>query len=105
MSVTNGTILKVSDLRTSFPTRTGDFKAVDGVSFELKRGQTLCVVGESGSGKSVTARSILQIVDKPGPYRGRLDPSRRAPTAPPPTSPGSTRAAGKSVACAARRSQ
>ena len=70
MSVTNGTILKVSDLRTSFPTRTGDFKAVDGVSFELKRGQTLCVVGESGSGKSVTARSILQIVDKPGRIEG-----------------------------------
>ncbi|ANY81052.1 ABC transporter ATP-binding protein [Microvirga ossetica] len=70
MSATNGTILKVSDLRTSFPTRTGDFKAVDGVSFELKRGQTLCVVGESGSGKSVTARSILQIVDKPGRIEG-----------------------------------
>ncbi|WP_201833540.1 ABC transporter ATP-binding protein [Microvirga zambiensis] len=60
------TILQVRDLRTVFPTRTGLFKAVDGVSFDLKRGQTLCVVGESGSGKSVTARSILQIVDRPG---------------------------------------
>ncbi len=70
MSMTNDTILKVDDLKTSFKTRTGVFKAVDGVSFELKRGKTLCVVGESGSGKSVTARSILQIVDKPGTIDG-----------------------------------
>ncbi len=68
--MTKDTILKVEDLRTYFKTRTGVFKAVDGVSFELKRGKTLCVVGESGSGKSVTARSILQIVDKPGRIEG-----------------------------------
>lgn len=70
MSMTNGTILKVEDLKTYFKTRTGTFKAVDGVSFELQRGKTLCVVGESGSGKSITARSILQIVDKPGQIEG-----------------------------------
>ena len=70
MSMTNDTILKVEDLKTYFKTRTGTFKAVDGVSFELQRGKTLCVVGESGSGKSVTARSILQIVDKPGQIEG-----------------------------------
>ena len=70
MTITNETILKVDDLKTFFPTRTGLFKAVDGVSFELQRGKTLCVVGESGSGKSVTARSILQIVDRPGRIEG-----------------------------------
>jgi peptide/nickel transport system ATP-binding protein len=60
------TILEVKDLVTHFPVRNGIVKAVDGVSFTLERGKTLCIVGESGSGKSVTARSILQIVDAPG---------------------------------------
>ncbi|MGO1077109.1 ABC transporter ATP-binding protein [Inquilinus sp. CA228] len=59
-------VLAVRDLVTHFPTRAGLVKAVDGVSFMVERGKTLCVVGESGSGKSVTARSILQIVDTPG---------------------------------------
>ncbi|MBP2550765.1 peptide/nickel transport system ATP-binding protein [Neorhizobium galegae] len=70
MSMTRDSILKVENLQTFFKTRTGLFKAVDGVSFDLQRGKTLCVVGESGSGKSVTARSILQIVDKPGKIAG-----------------------------------
>jgi peptide/nickel transport system ATP-binding protein len=59
-------LIEVRDLVTHFPTRTGVVKAVDGVSFSILPGRTLCVVGESGSGKSVTARSILQIVDAPG---------------------------------------
>ncbi len=59
-------LLQVRDLQTHFPLRNGVLKAVDGVSFDVLRGRTLCVVGESGSGKSVTARSILQIVDDPG---------------------------------------
>jgi peptide/nickel transport system ATP-binding protein len=59
-------LIEVRDLVTHFPTRTGVVKAVDGVSFSIAQGKTLCVVGESGSGKSVTARSILQIVDAPG---------------------------------------
>ncbi len=59
-------LLEVKDLATHFPVRSGAIKAVDGVSFTLKRGATVCIVGESGSGKSVTARSILQIVDQPG---------------------------------------
>ncbi len=59
-------LIEVKGLVTHFPTRTGVVKAVDGVSFSINPGRTLCVVGESGSGKSVTARSILQIVDAPG---------------------------------------
>ncbi len=59
-------LLQVRDLSTHFPIRNGTIKAVNGVSFNVERGRTLCVVGESGSGKSVTARSILQIVDAPG---------------------------------------
>jgi peptide/nickel transport system ATP-binding protein len=63
-------VLEVQDLHVSFPTRAGLVRAVDGVSFSLARGRTTCVVGESGSGKSVTARSILQIVDQPGRITG-----------------------------------
>jgi len=59
-------VLEIRDLVTTFKTRSGPFRAVDGVSLTLRRGQTLCVVGESGSGKSVTARSVLQIVGSPG---------------------------------------
>ncbi|MBM3523440.1 MAG: ABC transporter ATP-binding protein [Alphaproteobacteria bacterium] len=59
-------VLEVRDLVTHFPVRNGVVKAVDGVSFTLRKGRTLAIVGESGSGKSVTARSILQIVDQPG---------------------------------------
>jgi peptide/nickel transport system ATP-binding protein len=63
-------LLSVRDLATHFPTRQGLVRAVDGVSFDIGMGETLCVVGESGSGKSVTARSILQIVDRPGRIAG-----------------------------------
>ncbi len=63
-------ILDVRDLHTHFPVRNGVVKAVDGVSFQVHRGQTVCIVGESGSGKSVTARSILQIVERPGRIEG-----------------------------------
>ena len=62
----NDTLLEVRDVKTHFFTDEGVVKAVDGVNFSLKRGQTLCVVGESGCGKSVTARSILRIVPTPG---------------------------------------
>jgi len=61
-----GPVLEVRDLVTAFQLRSGEFRAVDGVSFDLHAGRTLCVVGESGSGKSVMARSILQIVGTPG---------------------------------------
>ena len=59
-------LLRVEDLRTHFFTRAGVVKAVDGVSFALKKGRVLGLVGESGSGKSVTGFSILGLVDPPG---------------------------------------
>ncbi len=58
-------ILEVDDLRTYFYTRDGIVRAVDGVSFSLNRGETLCIVGESGCGKSVTAMSILGLLPMP----------------------------------------
>src|ERR1043165_5613194 len=63
----NGNILEVKDLRTYFGTEDGLVKAVDGIEFELKRGEPLGIVGESGSGKSVTNLSIIRLVpDPPG---------------------------------------
>ncbi|SDT38940.1 ABC transporter ATP-binding protein [Microlunatus soli] len=67
-------ILDIGGLRTSFFTDTGEVKAVDGVSLQLRRGRTTCIVGESGSGKSALARSVLQVVDQPGRIvGGRID--------------------------------
>ena len=59
-------LLQVTDLKTYFFCDEGTVRAIDGVDFNVWRGQTLGVVGESGCGKSVTARSILRIVPKPG---------------------------------------
>ena len=59
-------LLEVSDLRTYFKTREGEVHAVDGVSFEVEEGKTLGIVGESGCGKSVTALSIMGLVQSPG---------------------------------------
>src|SRR6188508_944793 len=70
-------VLQVDDLQTYFYTRIGLVKAVDGVSFSLRRGETLAIVGESGCGKSVTALSLMRLVaDPPGRIVGgavRLD--------------------------------
>ena len=60
------TILSVKNLHTSFKTDNGEVMAVNGVSFDLEKGKILGIVGESGSGKSVTAYSIMQILEKNG---------------------------------------
>src|SRR5256885_76877 len=62
----DGKLLSVRNLKTHFSQDEGLVKAVDGVSFDMAPGATLGIVGESGCGKSVTARSILRIVDRPG---------------------------------------
>ena len=58
-------LLDVRDLQTRFATDDGEFAAVDGVSFEVEAGRTLAIVGESGCGKSVTALSIMGLVQQP----------------------------------------
>ena len=65
-----GALLEVRDLKTYFFTDEGIVKAVDGVSLDLARGQTLGVVGESGCGKSITAQSIMRIEPTPGKVVG-----------------------------------
>ncbi len=62
----NNLLLEVKDVKVQFEVRGGTVSAVDGISYNVKRGQTLGVIGESGSGKSVTARAIMGMVPKPG---------------------------------------
>lgn len=58
-------VLSVDDLRTHFTTRWGTVKAVDGISFDLRKGETLGIVGESGCGKSVTMLSLMRLIPIP----------------------------------------
>lgn len=66
-------LLEVSKLKTYFHTREGVVRAVDGVSFNVEKGQTVGIVGESGSGKSVTCYSLLQLIPQPP---GRIEGGR-----------------------------
>ena len=65
MEAQTDVVLEVNDLQTHFYTRLGIVKAVDGVSFNVREGETLGIVGESGCGKTMTARSLLRLVPKP----------------------------------------
>lgn len=62
----NDAVLCVRNLRTHFFTKKGTVAAVDDISFDLGRGEILCIIGESGSGKTATALSILRLIEKPG---------------------------------------
>jgi oligopeptide/dipeptide ABC transporter ATP-binding protein len=61
-----GPLLEIKGLKTHFFTEDGTVKAVDGVTFEIQHGQTLGVVGESGCGKSITAMSVMRLIERPG---------------------------------------
>ena len=61
----DGVLLEVDDLYVEFHTEEGVAKAINGVSFDLRQGETLAILGESGSGKSVTAQAIMGILDMP----------------------------------------
>ena len=65
-------LLEVKDLHTFFTTKKGIVKAVNGVSYSLEAGKTIGIVGESGSGKSVSAMSILQLLDGKSDAFGQL---------------------------------
>ena len=59
-------VIKVKDLKVHFNLKDQVVKAVDGVSFDIKKGETIAIVGESGSGKSVTALSLMRLIDYSG---------------------------------------
>jgi len=80
MSVDSGYLLELRDLHTYFYLHQGVVRAVEGVNLHMRPGSTLGVVGESGCGKSVTARSVLRIVEQPGRIvRGEIIFRRRLP--------------------------
>jgi peptide/nickel transport system ATP-binding protein len=78
MNGKNDILLEVRDLHVSFPIDAGVVKAVDGVSFSVRKGETFGIVGESGCGKSVSTKSIMQIVPPPGVVSGEIRLHERA---------------------------
>ncbi len=68
--MTDAPVLSVRDLEVEFPTRRGVLKAIDGVSFDIARGEVLGVVGESGAGKSLTGAAIIGLLEPPGRIAG-----------------------------------
>jgi len=65
-------LLAVEDLSVAFRSREGETRAVDGIGFTIRRGETVALVGESGSGKSVTALAILRLLDSAARQEGRI---------------------------------
>lgn len=63
-------VLEVKNLETTFHTKAGPVKAVNNISYQIDRGQTLGIVGESGCGKSVTSYSLMRLIEKPGQISG-----------------------------------
>lgn len=76
-------LIEVRDLATHFFTDEGVVRSVDGASFDVPRGKTLCIVGESGSGKSVTARALMGLTREPGRIVGGSISWRSDPDKPP----------------------
>ncbi len=67
---TNGTLVSLRDLSVTYKTRLGDVSAVDGVSFDIRRGEILGLVGESGCGKSTMGRALMRMISPPGYISG-----------------------------------
>jgi peptide/nickel transport system ATP-binding protein len=63
-------VLSVRGLQTTFHTRAGPVRAVDGISYDIGKGRTLGIVGESGCGKSVTSYSVMRLIEPPGEITG-----------------------------------
>jgi peptide/nickel transport system ATP-binding protein len=63
-------LVEIKDLKVQFDVRDGIVRAVDGATFEIRRGQTVGVIGESGCGKSITAKAVMQMVPRPGKVVG-----------------------------------
>lgn len=64
------TILSVRNLQTTFYSKAGAYRAVNNISYDIKRGETLGIVGESGCGKSVTSFSLMRLIERPGKITG-----------------------------------